>query len=110
MKFKGYSLKGALGVIALGAALLFGASNTANAQGYRDLRDHQRMERYYYGDSPALREHQRRERRRFFEDRYYNDPYYRGYYNDGPYHRGYYGDRGPGLGFGFGFGFGRHGW
>jgi hypothetical protein len=114
MKFKSYSLKGALGALAIGAALLFGASETANAQGYRDLREHQRLERHYYGDSPALREHQRRERRGYFNDRYYYGPYNRGYYNYGPYYRGDYGNSwGPGWGLGLGFGWGapyRRGW
>ena len=68
MKFKRYSLKGALGALAIGAALLLGGSEMAYAQGHhqryerQDLRNHQRRERYYYGNSRALREHQRRER------------------------------------------------
>jgi len=108
MKFKGYSLKRALGALAIGAALLFGASEMAYAQG-RHQRDHQRQERYYYGDSHALREHQRRERRGYYNDRYYyNGPYNRGYYNYGPYNRCYYGN-GWGLGLGWGH-HRRHGW
>ncbi len=109
MKFKSYSLKRALGALAFGAALLFGASEMTYAQGYNRgyLRDHQRQERYYYGDSRALRDHQRRERRGYYNDRYdYDRPYNRGYYNR-PYNRGYFGN---GLGFGFGFGWGRRGW
>jgi len=115
MKFKDYSLKRALGALAIGAALLLGASEMTYAQGWRqrDLREHQRQERYYYGDSHALRDHQRRERRGYYNDRYYyNSPYNRGYYNYGPYSRGYYGN-GFGFGFGFGRGWGhrhRHGW
>jgi hypothetical protein len=68
MKFKSYSLKSALGALAIGAALLLGGSEMAYAQDHhqqherRDLREHQRSERYYYGNSRALRERQRRER------------------------------------------------
>jgi hypothetical protein len=89
MKFKGYSLKGALVALAIGVALLLGASEMAYAQDHhqwherQDLRDHQRRERYYYGDSRALREHQERERYQLerhqrFERRF-----------DGRFNRGY---------------------
>jgi len=110
MKFKPYSLKLALGALALGAALLLGGSETAYAQGY-NLRQHQRLERYYYDDSRALRDHQRRERFDYYNRGYYG-PYNRGYYNYRPFNRGYYGN---GFGFGLGFGRGRghhyrHGW
>ena len=108
MNFKGYSLKSALGALAIGAALLLGASEMAYAQDHhqqyerRDLREHQRLERYHYGDSCALREHQRREsyllgRHQYFERR--------GYYNGG-FNRGYYGD---GRGWGWGWRR-RYGW
>ncbi len=91
MNFKGYSLKSALGAIAIGAALLLGGSEMAYAQDHhqwherQDLRDHQRRERYYYDDSRALREHQRRERyqlerhQRFEDRRYYDGRFNRGY-------------------------------
>ena len=49
MNFKGYSLKGALGALAIGAALLLSGSEMAYAQDY-----HQRHERQ------DLREHQQR--------------------------------------------------
>ncbi|HZF39583.1 MAG TPA: hypothetical protein VE715_12215 [Blastocatellia bacterium] len=95
MNFKGYSLKSALGALAIGAALLFGASEMAYAQDHhqqyerRDLREHQSRERYYYGDSRALREHQRREHyqleghQRFERRGYYNGGFNRGYYGNG---------------------------
>jgi hypothetical protein len=101
MKFKGYSLKLALGALALGVAFLLGGSETAYAQG-RGLRQHQRLERYYYGNSRTLRDHQRRERFGYYNNRRFYGPYNRGYYNYGRFNRGYYGNR-------FGFGFGR-GW
>jgi hypothetical protein len=68
MKFKVYSLKGALGALTIGAALLLGGSEIAYAQGHhqrherQELSEHQSRERYLYGNSRALREHQRRER------------------------------------------------
>src|SRR5262245_63945785 len=68
MNFKGYSLKGVLGALAIGAALLLGGSEMAYAQDYhqrherQDRREHQQRERYLYGDSRALRARQRRER------------------------------------------------
>ncbi len=105
MKLKGYSLKSVLGALAIGAALLLGGSEMAYAQG-RNLRQHQRLERYYYGNSHALRDHQRRERFGYYNRGYYG-PYNRGYYNYGPFNRGYYG-RGFGFGFGFGRGWGHH--
>lgn len=106
MKFKGYSLKHALGALAFGAALLLGTSDMAYAQGHhqRDLREHQRQERYYYDDSHALRDRQRRERRGYYNDRYYyNSPYNRGYYGNG------WGlGNGWGSGNGWGLGWGHH--
>src|SRR5262245_8039284 len=66
MNFKGYTLKGALGALAIGAALLLGGSEMAYAQDHhqrherQDLREHQRAERYYYGDSGGLRGQPRR--------------------------------------------------
>jgi len=91
MNFKGYSLKSALGALAIGAALLLGGSEMAYAQDHhqqherRDLREHQQLERYYHGDSRALREHQRRERyelerhQRFERHRYFDRRFDRGY-------------------------------
>jgi hypothetical protein len=84
MNFKSYSLKSALGALAIGAALLLGGSKMAYAQDHhqqherRDLREHQQLEGYYYGNGRALREHQRRERyeserRQRFERRHYFD-------------------------------------
>jgi len=111
MNFKGYSLKSVLGALAIGAAILLGGSEMAYAQDHhqqherRDLRDHQRRERYYYGDSRALREHQRRERyqlerhQRFERRRYFDRRFDRGY--------------GYGRGYGRGWGWGwrrRYGW
>jgi hypothetical protein len=105
MNFKGYSLKSALGALAIGAALLLGASEMAYAQDHhqqherQDLRDHQRRESYYYGDSRALREHQRRERYGLERHQRFER---RGYY-DGRFDRGY------GRGWGWGWRR-RHGW
>jgi hypothetical protein len=91
MNFKGYSLKSALGALAIGGALLLGGSEMAYAQDHhqrherQDLREHQSRERYYYGNSRALREHQRRERyqlerhQRFEDRRYYDGRFNRGY-------------------------------
>jgi hypothetical protein len=87
MNFKGYSLKGALGALAIGAALLLGGNKMAYAQDHhqwrerQELREHQRRERYLYGDSRALREHQWRERNRLEHHQYNERRYYdRGYY------------------------------
>jgi type II secretory pathway component PulJ len=91
MKFKGYSLKSALGALAIGAAILLGGSEMAYAQDYHqrhereELREHQLQERYHYGDSRALREHQRRERfeldshQRFERRRYFDRRFDHGY-------------------------------
>jgi hypothetical protein len=94
MNFKGYSLKGALGALAIGAGLLLGGGEKVYAQDHhqrherQDLRDHQRRERYLYGNSRELREHQRRERyqlnrhqrfERYRFDRRYNRGYGRGW-------------------------------
>jgi len=94
-------------------ALLTGTAARAQSYGYyndydhglrhhqwdekRDLREHQREERWYFGDSWALRQHQNEERRelkhhqrreRGYDDynRYYDR---RGYYNRGWYDRRY---------------------
>jgi hypothetical protein len=89
MNFKGYSLKSALGAVAIGAAILLGGSEVAFAQDHhqrherQDLRDHQRRERYYYG----MERHQRFERRRF----------------DRRFDRGYGYGRGYGRGYGWGW-------
>jgi hypothetical protein len=101
MKLKVYQLKRTLGALAFGAALLLGMSVMASAQGHhqrhewRDLRDHQRRERYYYGDSRALREHQRRERLRLrLHQRAERRGYYNGgYFNNGRYNNGYFNTR-----------------
>ena len=90
MNFKRYSLKSALGALAIGAAILIGGSEMAYAQDHhqrherQDLNDHQRRERYYYGNSRALREHQRRERYQLdrhqrFERRRFDGRFNRGY-------------------------------
>jgi type II secretory pathway component PulJ len=90
MNFKGYSLKSALGALAIGAAILLGGSEMAYAQDHhqrherQDLREHQRREHYLYGDSRALREHQRRERYELerhqrFERRRFDGRFNRGY-------------------------------
>jgi type II secretory pathway component PulJ len=111
MNFKGYSLKSALGALAIGAALLLGGSEMAYAQDHhqrherQDLREHQLREHYLYGDSRAVREHQRRERfelerhQRFERRRYFDRRFDRGY--------------GYGRGYGRGWGWGwrrRYGW
>jgi hypothetical protein len=104
MNFKRYSLKSALGALAIGAAILLGGSEMAFAQDHhrqherQDLREHQRRERYLNGDSRALREHQQRERfelerHQSFERRRF----------DGRFNRGY------GRGWGWGWRR-RHGW
>jgi hypothetical protein len=57
MKFKGFSLKGALSALAIGAALLLGGSEMTYSQDHhqrherRELREHQGRERYHYGNS-----------------------------------------------------------
>lgn len=90
MNFKRYSLKGVLGALAIGAGLLLGGSEMAYAQDHhqrherQDLREHQRRERYLYGNSRALREHQRRERyqlnrHQYFERRRFDRRFDRGY-------------------------------
>src|SRR5215510_9518516 len=87
MNFKSYSLKSALGALAIGAAILLGGSEMAFAQDHhqqherQDLSEHQSRERY------ELNRHQRFERRRF----------------DGRFNRGY------GRGWGWGWRR-RHGW
>lgn len=97
-------LKRTIGIGVFGAALLFAASVTANAQngyydpsyndGYynqnqrtdrnhrkqekRDLKHHQRDERDYYGNSRQTRDHQRQEKRQVKQHQRYerNDGYY----------------------------------
>src|SRR5262245_15589614 len=103
MNFKGYSLKSALGALAIGAGLLLGGSEMAYAQDHhqrherQDLREHQRRERYLYGDSRALRRHQQRER--YELDRHQRFERRRDFDRD--YHRGY--GRGYGRGWGWGW-------
>lgn len=83
MKFNVDSLKSILSSLVIGAALLFGTSGLAYAQDYhqrhewRALRQHQRAERYYYGNSRALRDHQWQERQRL---RYHQRAESRAYY------------------------------
>jgi hypothetical protein len=100
MNFKRYSLKGALGALAIGAGLLLGGSDMAYAQDHhqrherQDLRKHQRRERYLYGNNRALREHQRRERyglerHQRFERRRFDRRFDRGYGYGRGYGRGY---------------------
>jgi hypothetical protein len=90
MNFKGHSLKGALGALAIGAGLLLGGSEMAYAQDHhqrherQELREHQLREPYLYGNSRALRERQRRdryelERHQRFERRRFNGRFNRGY-------------------------------
>ena len=87
MKFKGYTLKSALGAFVIAAALLLGGSEMAYAQDHhherREFREHQRFERSYPGIGSVMREQQRRERceverhQRF--DRRFDGRYNRGY-------------------------------
>lgn|GEM_PF-2804141 len=90
MNIKLNHLKRLSGAIVFGAALLIGMNGMTYAQDHhqrheqRELREHQRRERYYYGNSRELREHQRRERYRL-ENHERNER--RGYYNDGFYNR-----------------------
>lgn len=96
-------LKRTIGIGVFGAAVVFAASLTANAQngnydpyydqqnnGYynqnnghrkqekRDLKHHQRDERDYYGKSRQTREHQKQEKRQVKQHQRYerNDGYY----------------------------------
>ena len=79
------------------AVILIGSGTTANAQGHskkhekRDLKEHQRQERRYYGNNHQLRDHQRLERDRL---KYEQRAEHNGYYVDhGQYDNGYYGNR-----------------
>lgn len=86
------------------AATLVGAGTTVNAQGHsqkhekRDLKEHQRQERRYYGNNRQTKAHQRLERDRLkYEQRaerngYYlgHDQYNNGYHGNGSYNNGYY--------------------
>jgi len=104
MNFKGYSLKGVLGALAIGAAILLGGSEMAFAQDHhqqherQDLREHQRRERYLYGNSRALHEHQRRERYELNRHQRFERRRFDGRFN-----------RGNGRGWGWGWRR-RHGW
>jgi hypothetical protein len=94
MNFKGYSLKSALGALAIGAGLLLSGSEVALAQDHhqrherQELREHHRRERF------ELERHQRFERRRYFDRRF---------------DRGYGYGRGHGRGWGWGWRR-RYGW
>lgn len=87
MNLKSLQLKRILGALAFGVVLLVGAGGMANAQDHhqrherQDLREHQRRERYYYGDNHALREHQRREWRRLEHHQRHERRDYRYRYN-----------------------------
>jgi hypothetical protein len=112
--------------VVFGASMLIGASATVNAQSHekqekRDLKQHQRQERAYYGNNHQTKDHQRMERDRLkYEQRaehngnavghgqynnngygngtYNNDGYYRNnqgydpYYSNGRSNNGYYGN------------------
>lgn len=76
----------------LATASLLVMSTTSFAQGHsqgherRDLKDHQRQERYYEGNGHATRDHQRAERDQLRHEQ--RDERRGGYYNSG----GYYGN------------------
>ena len=86
------------------AALLVGAGTTVNAQGHsqkhekRDLKEHQRQERRYYGNDHQVRDHQRPERDRLkYEQRAEHNGYSVGhgqYNNNGYYGNGSYNNNG----------------
>jgi hypothetical protein len=94
-------------MVALAAASLLVMTATSFAQGHsqsherRDLKDHQRQERYYNGNSYATRDHQRAERDQLKHEQraerrggYYNNGYYNngGYYGNSHSNNGYYND------------------
>jgi hypothetical protein len=99
-------LKRTAAMVALATASLMVLTATSFAQGHsqsherRDLKDHQRQERYYDGNSYATRDHQAAERDQLkYEQRaerrggYYNNGYYNGgYYSNGHSNNGYYND------------------
>jgi len=97
-------------MLALAPASLLVMSATSFAQGHsqgherRDLKDHQRQERYYNGNGHGTRDHQRAERDQLRHEQrderrggYYNNGGYygnghsnNGYYNNGHSNGGYY--------------------
>jgi hypothetical protein len=101
MSLKIKALKRAAGALLFGAALLLGTSAVAKAQGHsqsherRDLKDHQRQERYVYGNNGSTRNHQSQERGQLkYEQRaersgYYNNSHNGGYYGNGQYNNGH---------------------
>lgn len=97
-------LKRTAAMFFLVAASLLAMSATSFAQGHsqrherRDLKDHQRQERYYYGNDHATRDHQRAERDQLKHEQraersggYYNNG---GYYGNGHSNDGYYNNGG----------------
>ena len=98
-------LKRTAAMVALATASLMVLTATSFAQGHsqsherRDLKDHQRQERYYNGNSYATRDHQRAERDQLKHEQraerrggYYNNGYYNngGYYGNSHSNNGYY--------------------
>jgi hypothetical protein len=97
-------LKRAATMFALATASLLVLTATSFAQRHsqgherRDLKDHQRQERYYYGNDHATRDHQRAERDQLKHEQRderrgsYNGGYYNngGYYGSGHSNNGYY--------------------
>lgn len=81
-----------------GAATLLGVSATSYAQGHdqrherRDLKDHQRQERYNNGGNYSTRDHQQTERRDLKHEQ--RDERSGGYYNNGGYKNGGYNNGG----------------
>jgi len=98
MNFKNtISLKRMAFMFMFGVITLLGMSMTSYAQGHdqrherRDLKDHQRQERYNNGGGYATRGHQREERRDLKHEQ--RDERSGGYYNnDGYSNGGYYGN------------------
>lgn len=93
MNFKSKMLKRGAFALVFGAAMLFGAGATANAQGHsqkqerRDLKYHQQQERSYNGNNHATRDHQRAERDQLKNEQHAERNGY-GQYNNGGYYGG----------------------